>query len=325
MKVPHSCGTRDGLQVFEQDDGEITGYCFSCHSFVKDPLGGQSVEDFPVKKRIKKSPEEIQAEIDEISTYPVDHLRDRKLHREALDYYGIKLGYNEEDGTTIKFIYFPYYEGTTLKSYKVKLVENKKFWSVGDQSDVDLFGWQQAIATGARRLIITEGELDAPALLACLKKHTKTEYRDNIPAVVSLPHGSSSAGRDLARLAPKIRKHFKEVSFCFDNDAAGEKAVEEGLKVLPEATVITLPLKDAGDCLMQGRAKAAHAAAVFNAGKPKNTSLVNGRDLHEAAKTPAKWGVSWPWKKLTDLTRGVRTGETYYLGAAQKMGWLQPM
>jgi len=320
MKIPHSCGSRDGLQVFEQDDGTVDGFCFACKQFEPDPLKGQTPDDFPVKKRLKKSPEEIQAEIDEISTYPIDHIRERKLHKAALEVYGIRLGYSEEDGETIRFIYFPYYKDGKLQAYKVKLVDGKKFWSVGDQTDVDLFGWEQAVSTGARRLIITEGELDAPALLAILKKHTKAEYKDNIPAVVSLPHGAASAGRDLARLAPKIRKHFKEVSLCFDNDEAGERAIDDALKALPEATVITLPMKDAGDCLKGGRTKAAHAATIFNASKPKNTRLINGRDLHEVAKTPAKWGVSWPWKKLTDLTRGVRTGETYYLGAAQKMG-----
>jgi twinkle protein len=66
--------------------------------------------------------------------------------------------------------------------------------------------------------------------------------------------------------------------------------------------------------------KAAFAATQFNAAKPKNTSLVYGEDLHAEAKEAAKFGVSWPWKGMTDMTRGIRTGETIYIGAAQKMG-----
>src|SRR5690606_6297690 len=42
--------------------------------------------------------------------------------------------------------------------------------------------------------------------------------------------------------------------------------------------------------------------------------------LYEAGRQQAQWGKSWPWEKLTDLTRGIRTGETYYLGAGVKMG-----
>ena len=45
-----------------------------------------------------------------------------------------------------------------------------------------------------------------------------------------------------------------------------------------------------------------------------------GSDLHEAGRQEAEWGVSWPWPSLTDLTRGIRTGETYYIGAGVKMG-----
>lgn len=35
---------------------------------------------------------------------------------------------------------------------------------------------------------------------------------------------------------------------------------------------------------------------------------------------PPEWGLSWPWAGLTDLTRGIRRGETYYFGAGVKMG-----
>jgi twinkle protein len=52
----------------------------------------------------------------------------------------------------------------------------------------------------------------------------------------------------------------------------------------------------------------------------KNTRIICGQDLVEKAMEPAKWGVSWPWKRITEMTRGIRTGETVYIGAAQKMG-----
>lgn len=320
-KLPHSCGTRSGLQVFEREDGTVDGFCFSCRSFVRHPYGDETrADDIPVKRRLKKTPEEIQAELEEIQGYPVDDLRDRKLRKEALDHYGIKLGYDEENGQDVKFHYYPYTKDGKLVAYKVRLVENKRMWTVGDQKDVDLFGWEQAVQTGARRLIITEGELDAVALRRILDMHTKEQWKDNIPAVCSLPHGASAAGRDIAKLASKIRKTFKEVSLAFDGDEPGQKAVEDVCKIMPEATVITLPAKDANACIIEGKSKAAHKAATFNAAKPKNTRLVWGREVHEVAKKPAKWGVPWPWDKMTQLTRGIRTGETYYLGAAQKMG-----
>jgi len=59
LKLPHDCGSRDALQVFEED-GKLSGYCFSCGKYEHDPLGeGKSLDDIPEKQRLGKSKEEI--------------------------------------------------------------------------------------------------------------------------------------------------------------------------------------------------------------------------------------------------------------------------
>jgi twinkle protein len=321
-KLPHSCGSRDALQVFAKEDGSLDGFCFSCGVFVADPLGqGKTIDDIPKKERLGKTAEEIAEAIKEISECESYDLPERKLRKRALDYYGIKVGLSQQDGKTPAYHFYPYYKDGKLVAYKARHIESKRMWSVGDQKDVDLFGWDKAIKTGAKKLIITEGELDAAALKTILQIYTKEAYIDYMPAVCSLPHGASSAGRDITRLMPKIRKHFKEVSLCFDNDKAGEKAIEDVCKVMPDATVITLPEKDANECLIKGSGKAAFAATQFNAAKAKNTSLVFGEDLHQEAREPAKFGeLTWPWEHLQETTRGIRYGETIYVGAGVKMG-----
>ena len=320
-KLPHTCGSTSALQVFEREDGGVDGYCYSCNTYVRHPYGDERTADsIPQERRFTKTPEEVQEELREITTYSCVDLEDRRLRAEALNYYGIKIGFSEADGVTPALHYYPYEQGGVLSAYKVRLIENKRMWSVGDQRDVDLFGWSQAVATGARRLVITEGELDAVALHRILEIYGKEEYKDNRPAIVSLPHGAASAGRDLGRLAPKIRKHFKEISFAFDNDDAGQAATEAGCTVFPEATTITLPDKDANACLLNGSGKAAHNATVFNATKPKNSRIIWLDDIWEESKEVAEYGVSWPWATVTEMTRGIRKGETIYIGAAQKMG-----
>ena len=318
-KTAHSCGTRNGLQVFEGEGGKVNGYCFSCDTYVNNPYGEErSVEDLP-KKKLGLSPEEVASRIKDISALGSMDLRDRRLRKDALDHYGIKIGLSEEDGKTPAFHHYPYTKDGKLVAYKTRLIEGKKMWSVGNQSDVDLFGWEQAVATGAKKLIIVEGELDAPSLWKILQIYQDDKFADFTPAVCSLPHGAASAGKDLARLAPKIRRHFKEISFAFDNDEVGQLAVEAGCKVLPEATVITLPAKDANECI-KTCGKAAFKAVTFNAKKPKNTRLIWGRDVHEEAKEPAEWGLSYPWDGLTKKTRGLRFQETSYWAAGEKMG-----
>lgn len=322
IKTAHSCGTRNGLQVYEQEDGSLDGYCWSCNKYVSNPLGaGKTVKDIPKAERLAKSREEIEAELAEIGECEVVDLVDRRLRAAPLEYYGIKVGYDQADGKTLKFLYFPYSDKGQLKSFKVKLIEGKKFWSVGDQSKVDLFGWEQAKASGARRLIITEGELDAVALKVIFDTYEKEAYKDTIPAVCSLPHGAASAHKDISRLAPEIKKYFKEVSFCFDDDDAGHKATEECCKIFPGATVINLPCKDANECILQGKGKAAYQAAKWKNEVKKNTTLIFGEELHEAAREVAQYGeLTWPWEHLNKATRAIRYGETIYIGAGVKMG-----
>lgn len=299
----------------------LTGYCFSCSSYVPDPLGkGKTIDDIPKAKRLTKTKEEIEEELEEIGECKAVDLPDRKLRAKALAHYGIKIGFTNGADNPPTFHYYPYTLDGELKAYKCRLIESKRMWSVGDQKDVDLFGWEQAKATGAKRLIITEGELDAVALYTILQRFTKESYVDYMPAVCSLPHGAGSAGKDLAKLMPKIRKHFKEISFCFDHDEAGDKAIEAACTVVPDATVITLPAKDANACILEGVGKAAFAATQFNAAKPKNSRLVWGADVHEEAREQAEWGLSYPWEGLTDKTRGIRFGETIYLAAGEKIG-----
>ncbi len=307
--------------MFARDDGGVDGYCYSCGTYVRHPYGEEkSYKDIPKAQRTGLTPEEVAEKIEFIHTLGAVDLKDRRLRKDALEYYGIKIGFSESDGKTVAFHHYPYKLDGEFKAYKTRLVEGKRMWSTGDQSEVDLFGWEQAIQSGADRLIIVEGELDAPALRSIILRYQEDKYKDFTPAICSLPHGAASAYKDLSRLASKIRKYFKQVDFCFDNDEAGNKATEECMKVFPIARVISLPEKDANDCILNGCTKAAFKATMFKAKTPKNTRLVWGAEVHEAAKIPAEWGLSFPWDGLTQITRGLRFGETYYIAAGEKMG-----
>lgn len=323
-KIAHSCGTVKGLQVFVQDDGTVDGWCYSCGTLVKDPYGdGRSAKDVP--KPVVKSPQEIRQEMEEILTCPVLEMTKRKLNTETFDYFRVRQGLDERDGKTPNLVYFPYTINGRLSGFKVKTLNFKKnkMWSVGDLGDVELFGWVQATKRGSKKLIITEGEYDTIAARQIIDRYSKPEWKDASPAVCSIPHGSASAAKDLARLKTKILASFKEedIVFSFDSDAAGQKALEECMQVFPRATSASLPEKDVNDCLMAGKSKVAYNALVFNSSTPKNSRIINAMDLFEAGREEAKWGeFSWPWEHVDDMTRGIRGGETYYIGAGVKVG-----
>lgn len=317
-RLSHDCGTNDALQVFEEE-GKYNGYCYACDTYIHDPYGDQP-EGYRPKKR-KKTDAEVSQTLRDISAYPRTSLPDRNLQDWALDRFGIRIGLSETDGTTPIEHHYPYHRDGQLVAYKTRLIEGKKMWSVGDMKGVDLFGWDQAITAGGRKLFITEGELDAVALYQVLiEKNRGGKWEHLVPSVVSLPNGATSAKKALTENMAKIRRSFTDVVLVFDQDEAGEAATAAAMLVLPTASTVRLPSKDPNACVMEGKSMALANAATFRASAPKNTRLVNGQDLYEIGRTPAKPGIPWPWKELTRLTRGIRFGETYYIGAGVKMG-----
>lgn len=321
-KIPHAaCGTRRGLQVFVQDDESVSGWCFNCETYVANPYGDDKPKDYRPPDKEPKTAAEIQAELAEINECGVQTLHDRKLNAATLEYFGIKVGVSGGDGTTPVSHHYPYKVKGVLKAYKNRVIETKQMWFTGDAKNVDLFGWEQAIASGNRRLFITEGELDAAALWQMITRSQKnTQYADRVPAVVSLTRGAAGATKDVTLHMDALSKNFEEIVLVFDNDQAGEDAIQSVLRVLPKALTVALPAKDANACLIEGKSKAAVNACMWKAAVAKNTSLIWGTDLIAAGREEAKWGLSWPWKGLTQLTRGIFTGKTYYFGAGVKMG-----
>ena len=321
-RTGHSCGSRQGLNLYEQSDGRIDGFCFSCKKYEHDPLGGNTMEKAGIERSVR-SPEEIQEEMNEIAQYPVRGLDDRKIGKATVDYFGVKVSLDQERQEKVEVHYYPYesFDTGEVSGYKYRIVEGKVIRSLGNCKRVFPFGWSKAIQSGSPKLFITEGEIDAMSLFSVIMQRNKGgPYEGNVPAVVSVPHGAAAASKDLALVAADIRKHFKEIVLVFDNDAAGKAAVEDVLKILPEAKVAVVPGKDVNECVLEGHIKALFKSVMFDAGTPKNTRLVYAEDLFEAGKKPAEYGLSWPWKETTKKTRGIRFGETIYIGAAQKMG-----
>lgn len=317
-KLPHSCGSGDGLQVFQEDDGRYTGFCFACNTFVHDPYGDKPKDYKPNVKG--KSAEDTAREMEEVGSYQTKSIPKRGIRADSLAYFGVKVGVSEQDGATPQSVYFPYYSKDQLIGYKARLLEPKKMWAIGTTKEAQFFGWKQAIASGAKRLYITEGEFDAVALYQIFKDVNKgTQYADANPAIVSVSSGAGSIIRELTRSLDEIKRRFSEVCLVFDQDDPGRQAAEAAVRAFPDLLIATLPKKDANECLMEGALKAAYWAC-FNAVRPKNTRIVHGRSLHEQAKKPPEYGFSWPWKHINRITRGVRLGETIYIGAAQKMG-----
>ena len=321
-KLPHTCGTKKGLQVFaDTEKGTVNGWCYSCQTFVANPYGSEKkIEDVEIPE--PKTEAEIQAEMAEISSYPTVDVAARKLRGRYLENFGIKTSLSEEDGKTPTALFYPVTIKGKHSGYYIKtLTDPSHQWAVGEVKGGEPIGWREARESGAYKLIITEGREDMVATEAIFDLFGKEEYK---PAVISLLNGTNSVDGCLSQIAEEASSKFKEILLVFDDDKAGNLALEKAMLIFPQAKTASLPKGDPNDCLKAGPkvAKAAFNAMSFHASKPKNTRLiVSGGELHEKARKPTPMGeLTWPYATMNKLLRNLRYGETIYIGGGVKMG-----
>ena len=307
--------------MFQDNEGQFNGYCFACSTYVPDPYGPERAEAVRASLKTAKPAIDFEAVREEVLGYPILAMPERRLRKESLEHFNIHTSVSEEDGCSPVCQYTPLTKNGIIVGFEVRFLPAKRFWRIGQTKDVDLMGWEEAIASGSKRLFITEGSLDRVALYQAIKDSQRgTQWEHLEPAVVSLTKGATGSSKELARLAATVSAHFKELVLVFDQDEAGEKAVQAAMQVLPEALAVQCPAKDPSEAVAKGKSKALAKLALFRPEKPKNTRLVWGSSLVAEAREPASMGLSWPWKRLTDATRGLRFGNTIYIGAGVKMG-----
>lgn len=326
QKMKHdspTCKSTSGksLQVWLNKDGErefYSGFCFACGVAVPNPYGNNP----PDPKDIHvKTPEEIQAEVDEITSCPVFDLDHRSIEPEYWQAARVRLLFSEFDGKTPMALAHGYTKDNKLVRWKIKLLNKKVMWSVGDTQGNDPYNWMNACAIGGTTLYITEGEEDCIALRQILKQaNVNPEYASLDYAVISLTDGSDSVHKSLAHKAEEIKQRWQKVVICFDQDEPGKKAAKEAVRLLPGAMIAMLPANDANDCLKRGMIKGTRDAVVFRAAKPLPTALVDKNLLMMTLDEEVEAGVDYPWDKLTQMTFGQRRGEIITIGGSEGGG-----
>lgn len=314
---PNCSSPNKSLQVFLNDDSTFTGTCFSCGAFVKDPYGDNPPDPKDIKK---KTPEEVAEEIAEIRACGDLHYNHRSIPISEWNHYHVKLLYNEYDGKTPYAIAHPYTKDKKLSGYKIKLLNKKVMWSVGNTQGADLYGWELAKRVGGKFLYITEGEEDAIALRYMLREMNTADYKDVDYAVVSLPRGVKDARKCIGALLPEIEARWEAVVLVFDDDEQGQAAARDVQRILPNAMTARLPFKDANMCLKEGKLKAVRDAVIFRASKELDFKTTRLADCIEAAIQPVEWGASYPWEGINEMLYGQRRGEVISIGGGTGIG-----
>jgi twinkle protein len=205
---------------------------------------------------------------------------------------------------------FPYFDGSgCLKGFKTKdKLKNFKYEGVSTNT---LFG-QHLFPTSGKRIVITEGELDAASCY---------EAMENWP-MVSLPHGAQGAKKDLQKQIPLLQG-YEEIVLFFDNDEAGRNATEQAASILPLGKVKIARLdkyKDASDALQANDANAIRRA-IYDAKPYQPDGIVDGKTLLEQVTTPnPPCNHEYPFPGLQSMTHGIRYGELTTITAGTGQG-----
>lgn len=171
---------------------------------------------------------------------------------------------------------------------------------------VQLFG--QSVFPRAKRLLITEGELDAMSAYIMLQK-----YR---VACVSIPQGGN-----VHALMDNLEylKGFKEIYISMDQDDVGASVSRDIANLIPTAKFLRISEKDANDMLQAGK-ESEFISAFWDAEIYKPEFLVQVEDIMDKVLKRPTMGQPWPWPTLTKNTYGRNDGEGMYVGAGVKIG-----
>ena len=278
------CGSSDAKSVY--DDGHT--YCFVCHHYTHGD--GEPTKHIHSTKRV-----ELKGS--------AERLQKRKISEKTCQKYKIY-----RDGDKLRFYYHD--EDGIVKGAKVK-TKDKQFKYEGESTGT-FFG-QHLFPSSGKRVVITEGELDAASCY---------EAMSGWP-MVSLPSGAAAARKSIQRNLQWLQG-YEEIVLFFDNDDAGRKAEKEACEVLPPGKTkiarIQGNYKDASDALS---ANDSHAVckAIWDAKPYRPDGIVEGKSLLDLVTTPSPAADhDYPFQGLQTKLHGIRYGELVTITAGSGIG-----
>lgn len=280
-----NCGSSDANSLY--DDGHQ--FCFACQTNVQ---GSDAPQPQP-----KKQLGLLQGEYKDLAK--------RMIRKDTCKHMGYRVGTFQ--GATCQIADF--YEDGQVVAQKVRLAD-KKFMVVGDKSKLSLFG-MQTCRDGGKKIIITEGEIDALTI---------SQLQNNKWPVVSVPNGAQGAKKAIAKQAEFLAK-FEKVVFAFDMDDAGQAAAKECAALLKpgQASIAHLPGKDPNECLTVGHS-AQLVDSLWNAKAYRPDGILTFGDLKDRILETPEVGLPWMFPALNEHTYGRRLGEIIALGAGTGVG-----
>lgn len=196
-------------------------------------------------------------------------------------HYAVRTKYNEETGEP-DTQYYPYFEDGSLAGLKVRKLP-KTFSALGHiGSSSELFGLFRYKNSGAKTCCLCAGEIDAMSLRDTLVKYAKNKGTDwEETPVLSMTNGESGSNKQL-RAHYNYFDRFDKVIYWADQDEAGQNAIPDIIKALPQGKVFIAKFngKDVNELFMKGREQDI-ISAYFNAKKYVPKGIVGSGEVYD--------------------------------------------
>lgn len=284
----------DNLAVYQDD----SVYCFSCGYYENEKVSDNSgllngnIQDIPNRGLSKDICSLFNYKVGKFSGF---------------------LGGNQVKDLTVQIATYCNHLGHPTGQ---KIRDNdKNMRIIGNLSDSGLYGqwlWEPNPKTF---ITIVEGEIDA------LTVAQETKGIDgHIYPVVSVKTGAQSAKSCLKKELEWLQK-WKHVVLAFDNDEAGQKAIQECIELFEpgKVRVANWPLKDANEMLLNSRGNEIKTV-LFNAIQIRPDGIVTYSDVADKVLEQPGIGLSWPWQRMTQLTYGIRPHELITIMGGSGLG-----
>jgi len=286
--------------------------------------------------------------VSDIEQYGTTDLPDRKLRKETLEHFGVKVAVSEQDGKTPIAVYFPSYDQKNkIVGYKkqdlTKEKSEKGHWTTIGTVKIHnkLFG-QKVNEDNPRKhnnLVITEGEHDCLSTWQALVDNVKgTKFEGLEPFVASIPMGTANAVESIVHNKDFINT-FENITIFFDNDEATPAEREKGIMKGIEARhavagamtgnkqtlfTVTAPYthKDASDMLQDDKSDELAKLVQFEKRPYSPEKVVSaGSVSFESVISPPEAGVYVNcFPKLMEKLNGFRLKELTMLLAPSNVG-----
>lgn len=304
--------TSNHLILFE-DGGSFCNRCGYKSNWKNDGIK-------PVERK-EITDEELKEVLDDFLSCEIKAYDKRGIKKTTTQRFGCRVGCHPADKSAIGSYLLPYHDSDNkLIGYKVRLVEEKKFWNQGRVKDAALFGQHLLPKGNIKKLYICESAMDTMSVYQAIEDAWKSKGISAKPNVVGLPHGTGCAV-DVLNKNKDVLDRAGEIILVMDSDKAGKECVDKIAGLYPNIKTVSLAEgKDPNDYLQAKQSDELSKLVQFSALEHKLDGMADISELLEEIAEPPKHGIAYPWKTMTDLTYGARDQQIIGIAAGVGMG-----